>query len=186
MSASCKSAKYSQSHIANYFLYMAELERIPMTLLKLMQHMYIGYGIYLNMTKANLFDENIEAWRHGIVIPSIYHEFKQFGLYDKIDSSSRSIFLDSDAIHPKPQKLIVEKNDVENDIAINYALVGAWLLLMQKSDNQLKQISCKDGSVWHKYYIPSQKIILNDTNEKREHISKEMDCIIHSISSMLD
>ena len=39
----------------------------------------MAYGWYAGYTGAPLIDEAVEAWQYGPVIPSIYHEFKQFG-----------------------------------------------------------------------------------------------------------
>jgi len=54
----------------------------PITHLKLQKLVYISYGVYLAMTRGNkrLFNERIEAWPFGPVIPELYHEFKRFGM----------------------------------------------------------------------------------------------------------
>jgi uncharacterized phage-associated protein len=70
---------YTPSHIANYFLKRAESQGIDITLLKLLKLVYIGYGWVLALTDRKLFDEDIQAWQHGPVIPSLYYEFKPFG-----------------------------------------------------------------------------------------------------------
>lgn len=70
---------YKPSHIANYFLKRAESQGIEITLLKLLKLVYIGYGWVLALTGRKLFDEDIQAWQHGPVIPSLYYEFKPFG-----------------------------------------------------------------------------------------------------------
>ncbi|MGY4397238.1 putative phage-associated protein [Sphingomonas sp. UYAg733] len=70
---------YTPQHIANYFLERAESEGRPLTPLKLIKLVYIAYGWVLALLGTKLFDEQIEAWKHGPVIPSVYHEFKHFG-----------------------------------------------------------------------------------------------------------
>ena len=76
--------KYLPSHIANYFLCRAWEEGIKdMTPMKLIKLVCIAYGWHLVLNKDDkrkrLFEENILAWKHGSIIPSIYHEFKEFG-----------------------------------------------------------------------------------------------------------
>lgn len=69
---------YTPQHIANYFLDRAEGEGRSLSPLKLIKLVYIAYGWVLALTNERLFDETIEAWQHGPVIPSVYHEFKHY------------------------------------------------------------------------------------------------------------
>lgn len=69
---------YTPQHIANYFLDKADAEGRAITPLKLIKLVYIAYGWVLALLGRKLFDENIEAWKHGPVIPSLYHEFKHY------------------------------------------------------------------------------------------------------------
>ncbi len=73
--------KYTAFHIANYFLWRAWKEGIEITPLKLVKLVYIAYGwnLVLNDKRPKLFEEKIQAWKYGPVVPSIYHEFKEFG-----------------------------------------------------------------------------------------------------------
>jgi uncharacterized phage-associated protein len=69
---------YTPQHIANYFLDRAEEDSLTIDPLKLIKLVYIGYGWVLALTSERLFEEPIEAWKHGPVVPSIYHEFKHY------------------------------------------------------------------------------------------------------------
>lgn len=64
--------------IANFFLKKATEENIPISQLKLLKLVYFGYGWVAALLDRQLFDERIEAWRHGPVVSSLYHEFKHF------------------------------------------------------------------------------------------------------------
>ncbi|WP_366513810.1 type II toxin-antitoxin system antitoxin SocA domain-containing protein [Planktotalea sp.] len=44
--------------------------------MKLQKLVYIAYGWHLALSGKKLFTEEIEAWKHGPVVPSLYHEFK--------------------------------------------------------------------------------------------------------------
>ena len=57
-----------QAHKANRRL-------TPMQVLKLA---YISHGWMLGLLAKPLFGEPVEAWRYGPVIPSIYHQYKDF------------------------------------------------------------------------------------------------------------
>lgn len=74
-----KNNTYTPSHVANYFLQMAHKEGVEITHLKLMKLVYIGYGWVSAILDISLFDDPIEAWQHGPVVNSLYHEFKTFG-----------------------------------------------------------------------------------------------------------
>lgn len=69
---------YTASHLANFFLDKAEEEDIGVSPMKLLKLVYIGYGWMIAVLDRAPFDEPIEAWRHGPVVPSLYHEFKHF------------------------------------------------------------------------------------------------------------
>lgn len=69
---------YNPIDIANYFLktYGSKNKITPMKLVKLV---YISHGWHLGLTGQALIDENPEAWQYGPVIPTVYHQFKQYG-----------------------------------------------------------------------------------------------------------
>lgn len=46
--------------------------------LKLQKLLYYAQGLHLAMYHSALFEEQIYAWQHGPVVPSVYHEFKEF------------------------------------------------------------------------------------------------------------
>ena len=70
---------YSPKAIANFFLELAASKGESITPMKLQKLVYYAHGWYLGYTRQPLIDEAIEAWQYGPVIPSLYHEFKQFG-----------------------------------------------------------------------------------------------------------
>ncbi|MBY0431807.1 MAG: DUF4065 domain-containing protein [Rhodospirillales bacterium] len=41
--------------------------------------MYYAQGFHVAIAGDALFDEHIEAWAHGPVVPALYHEFKRHG-----------------------------------------------------------------------------------------------------------
>lgn len=50
-----------------------------MSPLKLQKLLYFAHGWHLAIVDAPLLDEHVEAWQFGPVVPSVYHEFKNFG-----------------------------------------------------------------------------------------------------------
>jgi len=61
--------------------------------LKLQKLLYYVQGFALAMYDKPLFDEDIEAWMYGPVVPCVYQEYKEFG--------SGAIEFDSDFEIPK-------------------------------------------------------------------------------------
>jgi len=47
--------------------------------LKLQKLLYYAQGLYLAMNEEALFPEKIYAWKHGPVVPDMYHFFKTYG-----------------------------------------------------------------------------------------------------------
>lgn len=66
--------------VAKYFLsQMSEDCGDTISNLKLQKLLYYAQGYYLAMHDAPLYSDRIKAWRHGPVIPTVYHEYKEFG-----------------------------------------------------------------------------------------------------------
>lgn len=79
-------AKYNVYDIANWFL-----SKESMTPKKLQKMIYYAYAWYLTIAndpegqiRSKLFDNKIEAWVHGPVVPEIYAKYKTYG-YNEID-----------------------------------------------------------------------------------------------------
>ncbi len=67
------------SAVANYFIECSKKERIPLSNLYIQKLVYFAYGWIIVAEDENLFYDRIEAWKYGPVIPSLYHQLKQYG-----------------------------------------------------------------------------------------------------------
>lgn len=73
-------AKYTAEQVANFFL-----SKDSMSPKKIQKLVYYAYAWTLTLTndgkelKTKLFDEQIEAWVHGPVVPSLYREYATYG-----------------------------------------------------------------------------------------------------------
>jgi len=66
--------------VANFILKLANEDEADVSNLKLQKLVYYAQGFHLALFDGEaLFDETIEAWAHGPVVPDLYHEFKDFG-----------------------------------------------------------------------------------------------------------
>lgn len=65
--------------VARYFLARAVEDGDLVTNLKMQKLVYYAYCWTLVKTGTQLFNEPMEAWSNGPVVPSLYHELKTFG-----------------------------------------------------------------------------------------------------------
>ncbi len=65
--------------IANFFVRKAGETQSDLTPMKLLKLVYIAHGWHLGITSRPLISEDVEAWRYGPVIRSMYKEFKNLG-----------------------------------------------------------------------------------------------------------
>lgn len=64
---------------ANFFIDLSlHNEEDPMTNLRLNKLLYFAQGCSLAKRNKPLFDDDIEAWTYGPVVPAIYHCFKSY------------------------------------------------------------------------------------------------------------
>ena len=63
--------------VANFFIYLLGDEESDLTNMKLNKLTYYAQGQFLKMNGRPLFSENVEAWQHGPVIPSVYRAFRK-------------------------------------------------------------------------------------------------------------
>jgi len=66
--------------VAAYFLSLVDDEvGDSLSNLKLQKLVYYAQGFHLALTGEPLFEDPLEAWEHGPVVPSLYRGFKQHG-----------------------------------------------------------------------------------------------------------
>ncbi len=73
-------AAMTAQDVANYFLTLVDEEAgDSLSNLKLQKLVYYAQGFHLALLDRPLFDEPIEAWEHGPVVPSLYRKLRQHG-----------------------------------------------------------------------------------------------------------
>lgn len=73
---------YTAGQVAEWFLahnrkIMAEEDAEYISNLKLQKLLYYAQGTYMAIVDRLLFNDPIVAWRHGPVVESVYHEYKE-------------------------------------------------------------------------------------------------------------
>ena len=69
----------SALNVAYFFLGFCNKHGDLITNLKLQKLVYYAQAWYLAFNDKPLFDDPIEAWVHGPVVPTLYETFKEFG-----------------------------------------------------------------------------------------------------------
>ncbi len=80
--------RYSAQDIAKWFI--NEIHPEPLKLQKLL---YLSQGFSFAFNDKELFYEEMEAWVHGPVVPSVYHTFRSFS-FNPIDVNFQLIDFD--------------------------------------------------------------------------------------------
>ncbi len=144
---------YTPSAIANEFLDRAgDCKRLltPMQLLKLV---YISHGWTLAVTDEPLINERVEAWKYGPVVPSLFHEFKDFG-GNGITRLSKSVEY-SDIESPTEGDVTIRYPFIEESDENVTELIGwVWKKYGALSGGVLSKITHLPGSPWTLTYKP--------------------------------
>lgn len=85
--------------------------------LKLQKLLYYAQGCVLALTGKPLFQEDIQAWEHGPVVPEIYRKYKEYGRNDiEYDGDFDRDSIDSDI------------NDILESVYNEFGQYSAWKL----------------------------------------------------------
>lgn len=157
---------YTPQHIANYFLDRAESEGRRLSSLKLLKLVYIAYGWYLALKNEKLFNEQIEAWQHGPVIPSIYHEFKHYG---SAPITGRSLTVDYNESDGKLDLEVTTPRIPETDQDANTILDTVWKSYKDYTAWKLREMTHEDDTPWTRVYIDGSRGTKMQDDHIREH-----------------
>lgn len=136
-----KNAPYTSSEIANFFLEQGKKDK-QMTQMKLNKLVYFAQGWYLAINDAPLFDEEVQAWQHGPVIPSLYHEFKHFGAHQITPKTHSIQWNDEDGLYYKT----IRTADTETKTILN----KIWSLFGKYDGWELRNLTHKEDTPWSK------------------------------------
>ncbi len=109
---------YPAQTIANYLIWRVNSDEEygeKITNLKMQKLLYYAQGFHLAWRGMQLFDESIEAWAHGPVVPDVYYEYR--------DNGSRPIPTPDDF---DPESIDVETQTVLEEVYSVYGQFSAW------------------------------------------------------------
>lgn len=144
--------KYTALDVADEIMHLANEENYNVSQLKLIKICYFVYAWHLAFFDTPIFEEKIEAWMHGPVVPSVYKEFRVYG--------GRGI-----SYKPEPTKFDNEEKKFIKSVWDVYKKYGAFTL---------RDMTHEDGSPWCQTYDSTFHNKINDAVIK-EFYKKKLD-----------
>ena len=139
---------YKVETIAKSILSLAASKKETVSHLKLQKLLYFVQGWHLACLKSSLFEEDLQAWAHGPVVPSIFDKCKTQGtMYTQIKES----------LFPSEEKQI--KSDSSKLIE------AVYLQYAQYSGTSLEFIT-HQHEPWKKAYTKGQNSIIEKNDLK--------------------
>jgi len=135
-------SKFTALDIANFYIQLAN--SIPddsIDNLKLNKLLYFAQGRFLSELGRPLFDDEIQAWDYGPVVPAVYHAFKVCGS-QRIESPQADV---------DESKMTSEELNLLIDIYDNYG---------KYTGVALKNITHKNGTPWQTVYKKGENNII--------------------------
>ena len=135
---------------ADDILKLAKRDGKAFTPMKLMKLTYISYGWYLAMNDRKLFNDRIEAWKYGPVIPALYQASKRFGN----QAIPHDLIADSALSRPELETFlsgVVENYGKYPDIALSNLTHRAGTPWKQVYNPDIPDIEIPDNLI-HAYY----------------------------------
>lgn len=114
--------KVTAMTLANYVLKRAEGKE-PVTNLKLQKILYYVQGYFLARFDRPLFPDEIQAWKFGPVVPSVYYEFSSYGPDELKETEDTSSTMESSCTLEEialincviDQKLVLKASELVDD-----------------------------------------------------------------------
>lgn len=129
--------------VANFFIELAvNSDEDSITNLQLNKLLYFAQGHYLARTGKLLFNEDIEAWKYGPVIPSIYAAYKGCG---KMPIMTIDDDYDSGVFREDELELLM-------DVVHEYG---------KYSPSALVSLTHRAGTPWRDVYVPGANKIIS-------------------------
>ncbi|KRB57832.1 Panacea domain-containing protein [Flavobacterium sp. Root186] len=135
---------YNCFDIAKYFIELAKEEGQGLDPMKLLKLTYISDGWHLGITGKPLFENEIQAWKYGAVIPDLYYAIRMFGK-DPVDPFLLNI----------SAKTPLNEEDKE-------FLKKIWNNYKGLSGLQLSALTHEEGSPWSKTWDGTHDVVIGN------------------------
>lgn len=129
-------AKYTAADVAQFLIDKGNQSNTPISNLQLQKILFFAWRDYYSRTKEYLFEEQIEAWQYGHVVPDVYYEYSRY-------SAMKLIFR-----YKTPIENCASDSNFLTDILLRYANLPISKLVNESH--------MSNGS-WDKIYDPNTK-----------------------------
>lgn len=135
--------------IANYVLDLGDRDALEVSPMKLQKILYYAHGWHLALADNPLLDEQVEAWKWGPVIPSVYHQFKQFGEKAILGERAERVSVVNVGGKTRIQIRVPSLDACDGDVSHAKAITGGVWNTYRKFDAiTLSQMTHRPGSPW--------------------------------------
>ncbi len=132
--------------VANFFIEQKNNDNVDV--LKLNKIVYIALGFSLALKDFDLFKDEVQAWKMGPVVPSVYHSFKD----KKYNVLTTPAEIDGEELVPK-----ITKEDEE----IYSLLTTVWNIYRDKNGKTIMGHTHTDGTPWSVCYDGSRHKVID-------------------------
>ena len=141
--------------IANIFVEKACEAPGKMGIMSLVKYVYLAHGWTLGYTGRPLICHQVEAWKHGPVVPEVYHAFR--GQRFVVTKKAHDYHPEFGELPPYTAKLSDEEQAIVDTVYSRYSQFGAF---------QLSALTHQTGTPWDQfkdqYYAPIPNSIIRD------------------------
>lgn len=149
--------KFSAMDIANFYVQLSQdLPEGDITNLKLNKLCYYAQGWSLVRLGRPLFDDEIQAWKYGPVIPSVYHTYKVCGENPIAEPASR---FDEAEFDTDELNLLIDvymtygKYSPGQLVSMTHAAGGPWAEVFEEMQNHVISVAAMQ-----KYFSQSNEL----------------------------
>lgn len=153
--------------VFNYFFMKAEEENLLLTSMKAIKLVYIAHGYHLAINDAPLIDDEVQAWKFGAVIPSLYQELKIYGKHPiKAPILKDSANVDQLDLYMYTKNIIKEmirENDIVSEEFSDKQielLDSVWDAYKSRTAFELSESIHKPGTPWFKMWYDNNGCII--------------------------
>lgn len=149
--------RFKAIDIANFYIQLANsLSDNSVDNLKINKLLYYAQGFSLAKLGAPIFEDDIQAWDYGPVIPDVYHAFKCCGK-KSIDEPTDEF--DESCLNSEELNLLI-------DVYTSYGKYTGWAL---------KNMTHVQGSPWAMVYEPGKNRVISLDSMKEYFAGEKLD-----------
>jgi uncharacterized phage-associated protein len=138
--------KVNAMQVANFFIDLAQQDKVDIRQFGLMKRVYVTHGFSLAIFDRSALNPQydvVEAWKNGPVIPSVYHSFKHTG-NNPITEKSIIVEVGNEQLDITTPEL--------TDPEIQQVARAVWKRYLNMDDFKLIRLLHRNGTPWYLCY----------------------------------